>query len=156
MSKTRMDRRLDGELAFLRSKGCYATLQFEGGKKMVSIDVRTLKRENAKKIVILLGLFKYRKTFLNVIGKDVVNYIANLEAKTYNIQLDVTRHWPFDAPHVSMKDFNVSNITWNVEDRLYSIVEAFKKYQETFVPGSPFKYEKDSHFFFVEKRPENN
>lgn len=121
--KDRMGRRVIIEADILRQKG----LTVDVKDRTVSLEIPVLKRGTVHSAVILLGILKFRKSRLNMIGRDVVHYMVRLEAKKYSMRLVLGPGWPFNAPEVFMQNYNVTQISsWTADYKLYDIIKSFK------------------------------
>lgn len=143
-----MSRRLDIELQVLRQKG----LGIEVKNQSVFVTVPLLRKEDVKKVIMLLGILKYRKSDLNVIGKDILRFLVSLLSKKYVLEMKLNIRWPFDAPVIFMEEYNVSQISyWSAEDNLYDIVRSFKRQYRDERENLKPRPRKSSDFIFIKK-----
>lgn len=119
----RLKKRLQAEISQLEKNGCVVSFS----DSVVTVKFVAKQPKTSK---VLLGIYKYRKSLFDIIGKNIVtDYIARMcLTREYSIKIDLHDNWPFRAPLVSMNDYNSSEyVRWTPDNSLWDIVDAFKK-----------------------------
>jgi hypothetical protein len=118
-------KRLEHELHELRGHGCSASHQPDD---MLLLQFYAMSAQQAIVIRTLLGIFKFRKSSLDLVGKDMVTYLVKEHlSKRIELQLFI-KNWPFQAPLIWSQDFYISQLgNWSADHCFMEIIASFRR-----------------------------